>query len=44
MKCFADSQEDTEGKWCKTEDKPASEEICFEEECKGLFIYIYISS
>ena len=40
MKCFADSQEDTEGKWCKTDDKPATEEICLEEECKGLFINI----
>ena len=38
MKCFADSKEDTEEKWCNSEDKPVSEEICFEEECKGLFV------
>lgn len=35
VKCFADSKEDPEEKWCKVEDKPESEEQCFQKECKG---------
>ncbi|XP_058965493.2 papilin isoform X2 [Pocillopora verrucosa] len=34
VKCFADSKEDIEEKWCKAEDKPVSEEICVEKECE----------
>lgn len=34
VKCFADSKEDPEEKWCKAIDKPITEEQCFEEKCK----------
>jgi len=36
VKCFADSKEDPKAKWCKSEDKPITEEECFEHECEDV--------
>ena len=38
MKCFADSKEDPDEKWCIAENKPVMEEQCFVKECEGMFI------
>ncbi|XP_073248460.1 papilin-like isoform X2 [Porites lutea] len=34
VKCFADSKEDPEEKWCKAEDKPVSAVQCLQKKCK----------
>ena len=42
VKCFADSKEDPEEKWCKAEDKPVSEVQCLQKKCKGTLEPFYV--
>lgn len=42
VKCFADSKEDPEEKWCKAEDKPVSEVLCLQKKCKGTLEPFYV--